>query len=524
MSAWKAEGSDLSFVAPGRMRRALSSIPKVAWFLAVAAFLSSECQAVSFSILHSFGNAHCQGTSADGVGPSSVAFGTDGLLYGVTYIGGAENGLAGGSIYTIDPTTGVLQTRFAFPWGLAPNEGSSANGPLLRLTDGSFYGTTTFGGAVESGWGTVFKYIPPDHHSIIHSFPPPFDPTNYTTNSEGLAPDSGVVTTEDGSIWGVTPRGGVNDNGTVYQLDPSTGTLTQIHVFSGSGSLDANDQPNDDGANPIGQLLAASDGKIYGVTRQGGHGNNGTIYSIDPKTSAFTVLHHFDAYSDITGHNSDGSDASAGVIEGRDGSFYGVTCYGGTNAAGTAFRFDRSTSKLTTLVPFQSSQRCPSGRLLQASDGNLYGTTTGDNAAPVIFRLSLTGTLTTLYTFDEPFQDPLGCHVYINEDGMLANGDLVTDGKGNLFGTARGGGLGNSGTVFELQGAIPQSDGGGTSAVSGSKSGGGGEVDGGSLLLLAALLVLHARRGFVGGGRGTFSFAPRPLRTYPSHATRGQVT
>jgi len=74
----------------------------------------------------------------------------------------------------------------------------------------------------------------------------------------------------------------------------------------------------------------------------------------------------------------------------------------------------------------------PLSTLLQATDGNLYGTT-----ATTVFRIGLTGNLTTLHTFD-------------NTEGLSPRGALIQAADGNFYGTTNSGANGRDGTVFKI--------------------------------------------------------------------------
>lgn len=140
----------------------------------------------------------------------------------------------------------------------------------------------------------------------------------------------------------------------------------------------------------------------------------------------------------------------AGLIQGTDGYLYGTTSDYGVNCSltcgGTVFRISPAGVQ-TTLHNFCSLAKCADGSmpyaaLMQASDGNLYGTTTagGSFGKGTIFRITRTGTLTTLYNFCSQS----GC-----PDGSQPFAALVQGTDGNLYGTTQSGGNGGKGTIFE---------------------------------------------------------------------------
>src|ERR1019366_384769 len=76
--------------------------------------------------------------------------------------------------------------------------------------------------------------------------------------------------------------------------------------------------------------------------------------------------------------------------------------------------------------------------------GIFCGTTNiGGTGQGTIFKLTASGTLTTLYTFGGP-------------DGELPYSGLVQGNDGNFDGTTHAGGSHNDGTVFSLTGPGPQ--------------------------------------------------------------------
>ena len=166
--------------------------------------------------------------------------------------------------------------------------------------------------------------------------------------------------------------GGTNFGcGTLFKITPS-GTLTTLYNFcSQSGCAD--------GQEP-GALVQGNDGNLYGTTSAGGNsacsgnGGCGTLFKITT-TGTLTTLHSFDL--------TDGGDP-AGLIQATDGNFYGMTYSGGasngnctTGTCGTVLKVTPA-GALTTLHIFGYTDGAnPSAALIQASDGNFYGTTGG---------------------------------------------------------------------------------------------------------------------------------------------------
>jgi uncharacterized repeat protein (TIGR03803 family) len=192
--------------------------------------------------------------------------------------------------------------------------------------------------------------------------------------------------------------------------------------------------------NPSG-LMQGSDGNFYGTTEYGGTNGAGTVFKISTN-GALTTLYSF------TGGN-DGANPQAGLVQGRDGNFYGTTEYGGTNDFGTVFKISAN-GALTTLYCFGGSSDGgnPCAALVQGRDGNFYGTTENGgrtNNYGTVFKISPNGALTTLYSFGS-VQDTNGVPL----DGADPSGALVQGSDGNLYGTTSNYGIGGSGTVFKI--------------------------------------------------------------------------
>jgi uncharacterized repeat protein (TIGR03803 family) len=311
-------------------------------------------------------------------------------------------------------------------------------GSLVQGTDGNFYGTAAFGGANSAG--TVFKITPERKLTTLYNF------CSQTNCTDGEYPLTGLVLATNGNFYGTTSIGGAYNYGTVFEIT-AAGKLTTLHSFCTETNCA-------DGENPRGTLIQATNGNFYGTTFAGGNSQGaGTVFEITP-TGTLTVLYSFCSKEAC----DDGVDPAAGVVQGADGNFYGTTPSGGhvkgRDAAGIVFKLTPA-GKLTVLYNFCSLAACADGAfpyssLVQASNGNFYGTTenggTHDSEGSV-YEITPTGTLTTLYSF---------CSLTKCEDGISPLGPLVIGTDGNFYGTTfEGGGTGciadhGCGTIFEL--------------------------------------------------------------------------
>ena len=215
-------------------------------------------------------------------------------------------------------------------------------------------------------------------------------------------------------------------------------TLTTLYTFTGLS----------DQVFPEGTLIQGSDGSFYGTT-SGGSGVvstqqfYGTVFRITPGGSLSNLW--------VFTGGSDGAFTSAALVQGSDGDFYGTTRNGGDNGWGNVFRVSPSGS-LTNLYSFDvpPSQALPYAGLILGTDGNFYGTTGyGGNTnggafygRGSVFRMSPSGNLTNLHSFSGP-------------DGWAPYAGLVQGTDGNFYGTTYAGGTSTNcpngcGTVFRM--------------------------------------------------------------------------
>jgi uncharacterized repeat protein (TIGR03803 family) len=252
-------------------------------------------------------------------------------------------------------SAGVLTTLHSF----AGFDGARPYAGVIQSSDGNFYGTT-FGGDINSDYGTVFKITPSGLLTTLHSF----------SNSDGAYPIAGLIQGSDGNFYGSTSGGGSSDECKSY----GCGTVFKLTV---GGALTTLTLRYAEGAYPTGTLIQGNDGNYYGTSVAGGNRNCnapdgcGTIFKITPEVTLMTV-HTFD--------DGDGSAPYAGLLQATDGNFYGATAYGAIGY-GTLFQLTPE-STLTTLVGFTYADgSSPLGALVQDTSGNFYGTATGGGSS-----------------------------------------------------------------------------------------------------------------------------------------------
>jgi uncharacterized repeat protein (TIGR03803 family) len=200
----------------------------------------------------------------------------DGYLYGVTQY--ATESLPGGSFYEMSGT-GRFGVLYQFQ---GESNGDAFPNPPIQATDGNFYGTTQDGGTDSKlGDGIFFKITPDGKETTLYIFC-----SGQANCADGSGPNS-VIQGSDGNFYGTAGGGGTNSNnsicgmllcGTLFKITP-TGELTTIYNFCSQTNCA-------DGARPIGMLLQATNGILYGTTSNGGGSANcsvgcGTIFSVD---------------------------------------------------------------------------------------------------------------------------------------------------------------------------------------------------------------------------------------------------
>lgn len=345
----------------------------------------------------------------------------DGKLYGMTYTGAIADV---GGVFQFDPQTNIYTRQFDFHTSEIGNMPISS---LIHASDKMLYGITETGGIRNKG--TIFQYDP-----VLDTYSKKFDFTNMAT---GEMPIGGIVQAKDGKIYGTTSMGGSQDRGVLFRFDPLTNAYKAEFEFDSiNGSV------------PLGELMQASDGKIYGMTSEGGVNNTGVLFQYDPATSK--LVKKYDFKNDGHGEKPEG-----GLVETGDGKLLGVTTSGGINVSGSfseglgvVFQYDLASGSYTKKADFDSiSGILPNGTLVKTGDGKYYGMATrgglftkeSRDGLGTIFQYDpATSTVSSKYNFDG----------LIN--GKLPNGSLLVAADGNLYGATNSGGSENYGVLFQF--------------------------------------------------------------------------
>jgi len=280
---------------------------------------------------------------------------------------------------------------------------------LIETTDGRLCGVTAPGG-FPSDHGSIFKLNRDGTgHTIVHRFT--------LSAGDGATPQE-LIAASDGLLYGTTAQGGAFGSGTVYRMNRDRSGYTILHHFTLS-----------ENAEPLGGVIEASDGRLYGALSGCGVVNTGAVYRLSKDGTGYAVLRSF---GELEGCPNE-------VMEGMDGFLYGTTFPGSPKASGTVFRLSKDGGTFTVLRTFGGTDGGPAGRLIEGPGGILHGLTRFGGVAQqgTVYKLNMDGSAcAVLHTFD-------------TATGAYPFG-LVAGPGGTLYGATSGGGLANKGTVYRL--------------------------------------------------------------------------
>lgn len=301
----------------------------------------------------------------------SMTLAPNGWLYGVTETGGTDDSCV---VCAFNPLTGEFNDIHDFAF--SPDSGESATSGMTLASNGLLYGTTAGGGVNNAG--VIYTVDPTTNaYNPIHHF---------NNDSSGSGPLSQLLQLSNGKLYGTTYAGGAWGSGTIFSFDPLTNNLTSLYSFDGT----TGNMPY------FGKLIQATDGKLYGMTYNGGASDLGVIYSFNLTGNVYTVIHEF--------NGTDGAMPTGGLMQATDGNLYGMTSQGGPDTVGVLFKINPVTRNYSVLLNFNElNGASPSRGLSQTSTGKLFGTTSsgGVNGGGVIFSYDIaTNTYTKMHEFD----------------------------------------------------------------------------------------------------------------------------
>ena len=335
---------------------------------------------------------------------------TNGKLYGMTLHGGSHSR---GVIFEYNPTTNIYTKKFDF---LSSGNGARGSyGSLVQASNGKLYGMTYFGGAYLIG--TLFEYNITTNTVVAK--------VDFDNINKGKEAYGSLLKASNGKLYGMTSKGGVNNKGVFFEYNPATDNYTKILDFDGRNN----------GAIPYSSLMQASNGKLYGMTSEGGINDKGVIYEYNITTD--TVIKKINFSQSDLGATPEGS-----LLKASNGKLYGLTRMGGIHGYGVLFEYDITNHSYSKKADFNgvNNGKSPYGSLIQASNGKLYGlTSTGGSANKgVLFEYDiLNDTLIKKADFNGIY------------NGEEPRGSLLQATNGKLYGMTFFGGINNSGTLFE---------------------------------------------------------------------------
>ncbi|WP_216820621.1 choice-of-anchor tandem repeat GloVer-containing protein, partial [Cnuella takakiae] len=239
--------------------------------------------------------------------------------------------------------------------------------------------------------------------------------------------------------WGSSPEGDLvrGTDGFLYGMTESGGTYGNGTLFriatTGGITILRHFNIEEEGGHPKGGIIQAKDGNFYGLLSSGGDYQGGSVFRLTP-SGTFSVIRHFNI-------NADGGRPRGNLVQGTDGNFYGIHTHGGTFNGGTIFKMtpDGQYSVLKMLSSATDGAQSE-GSLVQATDGALYGMTQygGTYGYGVIFRITTTGTYKVLK------------HLTPATDAAYPTGDLIQAKDGYLYGMAPKG-IAYNGVIFKIK-------------------------------------------------------------------------
>ena len=302
---------------------------------------------------------------ADGGEPyKGVTLDAHGNLYGTAVTGGGGSCEGGcGVVFELANSGGGVWTFSVVHTFTGGRDGSGVGAPVVFDKRGNLYGMAPTGGAL--GFGTIYLLKPGASGwtlKVIHTF---------TGGADGLGGSAGrMIFDARGHVFGVSTVGGLNGDGLVFELTP-----TSVGEWQLTSLYDFKDSP--DGALPYGGLVLDKAGNLYGTTYYAGKNDLGTVYELARRNGTWTerVLHSFKG-------GSDGDSPISTLVADAAGNLYGTTSNSGSVGCGcgTIFKMTRNSLGVWTESVVYRFKGQPDGGfayngLVSDSKGNFYGAT-----------------------------------------------------------------------------------------------------------------------------------------------------
>jgi uncharacterized repeat protein (TIGR03803 family) len=402
---------------------ALTQFYKAATYLFVVATSLTMATATTTTVI--FSCEEDEGEYAD----SDLETDDAGNIYGTTVLGGD---FGSGTVFQLSPTANgwVHTVLYSFTGGADGGE------PYKGVTidrKGNLYGTAVTGGtgSCEGGCGVVYKLTKSKGmwtQTVVHAF---------TGGSDGSGPGARVTVSQDGTLYGMAPTGGVFGLGTIYKIRPISHqgwSFSVLHAFTGG----------QDGATGSAGRMILRDGHLYGAVTAGGTYGSGIVFQLNPSGVGerdLKVLYSFRG-------QPDGSFPYGAILFDGSGNIFGTTYYGGDNGIGSVYKLSPQPVgewSEQVIYSFQEGAdgNSPISNLVFDMAGNLYGTTSeGGLGSGTIFKLSPVGAGKWMETVVHAFEGP--------PDGGFAYNGMVVDKLGNFYGATVHGGEEDDGCVYQF--------------------------------------------------------------------------
>jgi uncharacterized repeat protein (TIGR03803 family) len=360
---------------------------------------------------------------------SDLVMDSAGNLYGTSVQGG---NFASGTVFELTPSASGWTHTVLYSFTGGPDGGEPYKGVTVDR-QGNLYGTTVAGGggACDGGCGVAYKLTNSGgvwSQTVMHTF---------TGGDDGSGPGTGLTLGPRGTLYGMTPTGGANGQGVIFQLAPLNGgwQLNVIHAFTGGA---------DGGGGSAGRLLRHK-GSFYGVTTVGGANGQGVVFKLTPAQGGwqFTTLYAFKGQPDA------GFPYGALALD-RQHNLYGTTYYDGANDLGSVYQLalqSDGTWKERVLYSFKGGRDGSSSisNVVFDKTGAMYGTTSAGGAScdcGVIFKLTPGANGTWKESVAYRFKGA--------PDGAFVYNGMVGDSAGNFYGTTVHGGTGDDGAIYKF--------------------------------------------------------------------------
>lgn len=335
---------------------------------------------VLFEFSTSTGNAtvryHFKYSDDTGAGPQgTMTKGSDGRFYGITYLGGVAGS---GVLFSFSAASRYYSAILS----MEESYGQNPRGTLVQASNGNLYGLAYEGG--EKGFGVLFEYdIEEKKYNIKKHLD--FDLAAY--------PNGSLLEASNGKLYGLTFQGSTDRRGTLFEYDPATNSFSIKKKMSSST-----------GHYPTGSLSEVSGSRLVGTTTSGGNNGKGIVFEYNFSTNAFSTVHHF--------NDSDGASPYSELVMASNGTMYGITRLGGVNNFGVIYSYDTTSKTVSKVYDLtEMDGKYATGALIEGSDQNLYGLANsgGSSDKGSLFTYNYTtNTFDNLYSFQTEGINPKG--------------------------------------------------------------------------------------------------------------------